>query len=158
MNFALGVQHAQPLIGKIQIGCGVDIMKSKIFLFSMIIVVLLNGCATTQGKKASAQMNEFKRSIPTCSGAADCQAKWEAAQFWVVKNSPMKLQTATNVIIQTYNSPKNSRKLAATVTKEPLGNGKYRILINAWCDNWMWPCTPKKMDAQIHFNKYINQQ
>lgn len=126
-------------------------------LVASAFALALNGCATTgQSNANQTKANIFQATIPVCEGAADCQAKWEAAQFWVVKHSPMQLQVTTNVTIQTYNSPKDSLKLAASVTKEPLGNGRYKILINAWCDNWMFSCNPNKMDAQIHFNNYIN--
>jgi hypothetical protein len=125
-------------------------------LVVILFMLAVNGCVTTgQNKAAQAKLNKFENTIPICDGVADCQAKWEAAQFWVVKYSPLKLQTATNVIIQTYNSPKDSLQLAASVTKEPLGNGRYKILINTWCDNWMFSCNPEKMDAQIHFNNYV---
>ena len=126
-------------------------------LVAIAFALALNGCATTgQSNANQTKANIFQATIPVCEGAADCQAKWEAAQFWVVKHSPMQLQVTTNVTIQTYNSPKDSLKLAASVTKEPLGNGRYKILINAWCDNWMFSCNPNKMDAQIHYNNYIN--
>jgi hypothetical protein len=96
----------------------------------------------------------FNQTIPVCQGKEDCQVKWDAAQFWIVKNLKMKLQTTTNVVIQTYSSPRNSLELAARVTKEPMGSGKYKILIHTWCDNFI--CTPRKNSAMIDFNNYVN--
>ena len=71
---------------------------------------------------------------PTCSGAADCNAKWEAAQLFVVKHSDQKIQVATNVLIETYN-PTRSTNIAMRITKEPLGDGAFRIVPEIYCGN-----------------------
>lgn len=80
---------------------------------------------------------------------------WEMAQLWVVKNAGYKIQTATNVLIQTYNATGSRVELAATVTKEPLGQGRYKIVAQLWCDN-IFVCRPDRLDALLDFNRTVS--
>lgn len=91
--------------------------------------------------------------MPFCDNEADCAAKWEAAQAWVATNCGMKIQTVTNVLIQTYGS--DSTKLAATVIKEPKGDGKYNIKASIYCGN-IFGCIPNQWDALQGFQDYVN--
>lgn len=96
----------------------------------------------------------FESSIPICEGEKDCLAKWEAAQLWVAHNAGYKIQTATSVLIETYNATGGSTNLSAQVTKEPLGGGKYQIIAKLWCDN-IFGCTPNAKSALSEFNKKV---
>lgn len=126
----------------------------KVFALASILFIVW-GCAAS--KAIQAKRDQFSTTIPTCS-ESDCKQKWEAAQVWVAKNCGMKIQTISDSIIQTYNPPDNafdSLRLAAQVIKEPLGGGRYRIVITTYCKN-MWGCHPDKWDAAINFNDYLN--
>jgi hypothetical protein len=103
-----------------------------------------------------AMQAEYTNSIPTCEGADDCKAKWDAAQLWVVKNAGYKIQTATDVVIETYNPTESGVELAARVTKEPLGGGKYKILVRLWCNN-IFGCSPNAHQAALAFNKAVGE-
>lgn len=115
----------------------------------------LSGCAALQNPAAQAKRDEIQRTIPTCTSERECTAKWEAAQLWVVKNAGYKIQTATTVLIQTFNATRSSVYLAAQITKEPLGGGKYQFIANVWCDN-IFGCRPDRMDALLDFNRTLN--
>lgn len=116
------------------------------------VIATLNACATaTPSPEVRAQ---FESTIPVCSGEADCKAKWEAAQLWVVHNAGFKIQTATDVVIETYNPTRSSPSLAARVTKEPLGSGQYRIVVSVWCDN-IFGCVPDGWQAATNFNQVV---
>lgn len=121
----------------------------------ILVATLMGGCAITPNPQRQAMMDEINRTIPVCSGTEDCNAKWEAAQLWVVHNASYKIQTATTVLIETYNPAPSSPSLAARITKEPLGGGKYRILVALWCDN-MFGCVPSAYDKAIEFNKAVS--
>ncbi|WP_296643152.1 hypothetical protein [Thiobacillus sp. 65-1402] len=123
-------------------------------LTAVLIAATLSGCATTADPQRQAVLNEINRTIPTCAGADDCNVKWEAAQLWVVHNARYKIQTATNVLIETYNPADSSPYLAARVTKEPLGGGKYRMLVTVWCDNWIG-CIPDQYEKALDFNRTV---
>ena len=121
---------------------------------AIITISLLAGCATSP--EMQAKQAELSRTIPTCSGAADCNAKWEAAQLWVVHNAGWKIQTQSNVLIETYNAVNGSTNIAVRVTKEPLGSGRYQLLVTVWCDN-IFGCHPDSWDAALKFNREIGQ-
>ena len=107
-----------------------------------------------QRAEREALRTQFLKTIPICSGLADCKAKWEAAQLWVVHNAGYKIQTVTDVFIETYSTSPNdfSGILAASVTKEPLGNGSYKILIEIFCAH----CESNVvLVAGINFNKTV---
>lgn len=116
--------------------------------------ISLAGCATSPASDLRENRAEFERTIPTCDGEQDCNAKWEAAQLWVVHNAGFKIQTATNVLLETYNATGGSTSIAARVTKEPLGGGRYKIIVRTWCDN-IFGCTPNTWDAALDFNRKI---
>jgi len=121
---------------------------------AVITTALLVGCATSPERQA--KQAEFSRTIPTCSGTADCNAKWEAAQLWVVHNAGWKIQTQSSVLIETYNAVNSSSNIAVRVTKEPLGGGRYQLLVKVWCAN-IFGCHPDSWDAALKFNQEIGQ-
>lgn len=124
----------------------------KQMLMMVALAVTLIGCA--QNPQRAAMQEEFYRTIPTCSSAEDCNAKWEAAQLWVVHNAAYKIQTVSNVMIETYNPTNASARIGARVTKEPVGGGKYKLVVSIWCDN-IFGCVPDSLDTAIRFNKEI---
>lgn len=123
-------------------------------LIGVMGLILASGCATMPDPQRQAMMDEINRTIPVCSGETDCNAKWEAAQIWVARNADYKIQLATSVLIETYNSTNGSPSIAAKVTKEPLGGGKYRLLVAVWCDN-MFGCVPNAYGKALEFNKTV---
>lgn len=92
---------------------------------------------------------------PECTGAADCQAKWEAAQIFVVHHAGMKLQIVTDVLLETYNPSDYGAELAMRVTKEPLGGGSYRFIAEGWCNNFLG-CEPSAGATVAKFNSTIS--
>ena len=126
-------------------------MKKMVGVMGLILVA---GCATTPDPQRQAMMDEINRTIPTCAGAEDCNAKWEAAQLWIVRNADYKIQTATNVLIETYNPEPHSPSLAARVIKEPMGGGQYRLLVKTWCNN-IYGCTKDIYAKALEFNKAV---
>lgn len=122
-------------------------------LLATCVSLTLAGCAVNPQHSAATQ--EFNRTIPTCDGEKDCAAKWDAAQLWVVKNAAYKLQTVSSVVIQTFNPGRNSVYLAAAVTKEPLGGGRFRLVARMWCNN-LFGCSPDPMMALLQFNREVS--
>lgn len=116
--------------------------------------LLLAGSASAPSAEVQAKRVEFERTIPVCDGEADCKAKWEAAQLWVVHNAGFKVQTATDVLIETYNPGPSDATIATRVTKEPLGGGRYKLVVYVWCNN-IFGCVPNAWDAAINFNSKI---
>jgi hypothetical protein len=128
----------------------------KFFRFtSVFAVVAATACATAVPPERQAKMLEVDRTIPICTSDKDCAAKWEMAQLWVVKNAAFKLQTVTNVLLETYNPTPHSVDFAARVLKEPLGNGKYKLVARVWCDN-IYGCNRDAWDMLLDFNRTVN--
>jgi hypothetical protein len=118
-----------------------------------LALVLLFGCGTSAAVQQARE--EYFRTIPMCSSKPECDAKWEAAQLWAATRLPLKVQTVTNVMIQTYNPPPYGTETAALITKESTGNGAYRFGIRTWCNN-MIQCFPGTWDAALDFNRFVN--
>ena len=132
-------------------------MKLRIFLSlasASVLTTFLSGCAGNSAE-IQAKRAELERTTPVCVDEADCTAKWEAAQLWIVHNAAYKLQTVTNVLLQTYNAEPNSPSIAVQATKEPLGGGKYKIVVSVSCNN-MFGCVPNQWDAALSFNRTVS--
>ncbi|MDX9688819.1 hypothetical protein [Halopseudomonas formosensis] len=115
---------------------------------------LLVGCATTPSPAIQAKRAELEATTPICVDEQDCKAKWEAAQLWIVRNAGFKLQITTDVLLQTYNATGGSPLIAVQATKEPLGGGKYKIVVAISCDN-IFGCVPNQWDAALAFNHAV---
>ena len=127
----------------------------KIACTLLVAIAGLSGCAVQQNPAVQAKIDEIERTIPTCTSEKECTAKWETAQLWVVKNAGYKIQTATTVLIQTFNATGSRVELAAQITKEPMGGGRYQFIAKVWCDN-IFGCSPNRMDALLDFNRTLN--
>jgi len=91
---------------------------------------------------------------PVCS--TDCKEQWERAQLWLVNHAAYKIQTATDVILETYKA--EGGYYTFRVTKEPVGGGKYRIVIRMGCVEGAVPwqnCDPTGSDLTAAFNYYV---
>lgn len=122
-------------------------------------MLFLVGCANlppsqNEVERLSAQAR-VRDSMPTCSNPTECQAKWEAAQIWITRNSAFKIQIATTAVIETYRSVGGSMDMDYRVTKEPQGDGKYIFNLQTHCDNFI-ACNKDPLATIQDFNNYIN--
>lgn len=85
----------------------------------------------------------------------NCKVAWERAQLWINKHSTRKIQTATDVIVQTYNPESGTGRFGFTAVKEPTGDGKYRITLEAVCGESLIGCDPRPEDVVAAFNHYV---
>lgn len=123
-----------------------------------LIALTMIGAATIIGS-ASAPDNtwareQFQETIPVCTGEKQCERMWSAAQIWVAKNAAMKIQVATNSVIETYNSTSWSN-LAVRVIKQPVGEDSYKFEVSTFCkDNTCIGVDP--WVAALDFNRSVN--
>lgn len=138
--------------------------KASKFVVAICIMFLAYGCAAwdqaaweqqqaardqqidAMRKQQAEFLQQFNETIPICNGGQDCKDKWIAAQIWVARNCDMKIQLATDAIIETYASLYDY-ELTARVIKELIGNGRYRIVISTGGKN--------SRAAALDFNRYI---
>ena len=120
---------------------------------TLAVAILAIGCETASPQTQA----EFFRTIPRCTGDLECKARMQAAQLWILHNLPRKIQTISDVFIETYGPGPNSAETAARVVKEPVvGDGQtYKIVITTYCNN-PFGCFPSLWDAALNFNRYVN--
>jgi len=66
----------------------------------------------------------------------------------------MKIQLATDSIIETYNSPYGSLTHQCRVTKEPAPEGGYAIALMIGCANFLG-CNTDPLEEGLDFNRYV---
>lgn len=120
-----------------------------------LAAVVAAGCATSPSPREIQLRREIGRTIPTCETEKECAIKWSAARNWIIQNSGWKLQHVQPDFLETYNAVNSSPRIAVRVTKEPLQDGRQRIVATVWCDN-IFGCNPDKLEALQSFNNYVN--
>jgi hypothetical protein len=122
-------------------------------------MLLSAGCADLREKTAAVlkdmeprtRQARFENSIPECDGEADCAAKWEAARRWVKHNVGLILwTTSTPDVIRMY-----TPEMKVTVTKEPTGSEKFRIVMSIACYLSLGSCNGWGVAPPIEFNKAV---
>lgn len=124
----------------------------KKIIVSMLAVISFSGCATMSPETRAKLDSIASEPAPTCSGQL-CQEMWSRAQIWITKNAAMKLQIATDSVLQTF-GPGTNPFYQMTATKEALGEGKYRIQMDLACGN-IFGCMSKSEDVKNIFHHYV---
>ena len=89
--------------------------------------ILFQGCGGGMTPQLKSNITSLSSSSVVCSN--ECTLEWDRAEFWINKHSKLKIQTITKNTIVTYN-PYKGKQFGFSLTKEPLGGGKYRISTN----------------------------
>lgn len=120
----------------------------------LLAALTLSACATTTPPENTGPTFEQKyaASQPVCYTDQQCDAMWDAAQLFVLKNSGMKIQISNDVVIQTFGS--TSLRIAATVTMEPHVGDAKKLVYVAGCGN-IFGCAVNPRDLMLRFNKEI---
>jgi hypothetical protein len=115
-------------------------------------------CAIALGAVACVHATPLSLGPATGTGPvvcdSGCASEWQRAQLWVAKHSRWKIQTATDVLLQTYNPSGYEPTYGFTATKEPLVGGKYRISLAMDCGNPLG-CDSRREDIQAAFYYYV---
>jgi hypothetical protein len=108
------------------------------------------GCASTP-QQASAPPPP----LITCQTGADCDAKWSRAIGWLANNSAWKIQSQSDLLIQTFNSINDSPSPGFTVTKVATGQpGTYEINFAGGCANLLG-CIPSVAESRASFAAFV---
>lgn len=118
-----------------------------------VAITLASGCAANKPKLSSELQYELDTPL-YCDDEKSCKTLWERATYFVNSNAGFKLQIQNDTVIETYNPVQNSPKLAFSISKEPLGNGKYQIWTKAWCAN-IFGCQPNQYEATAKAKRYM---
>lgn len=117
-----------------------------------VLTTVVAGCATAPKLTA-----DLQRELDTplyCENDAECKVMWERATFFVNSNAGFKIQIHNDSIIETYNPSEYSPSLAFSISREPLGGGRYQIWTKAWCAN-MFGCQPNQAEAIARAKQYM---
>jgi hypothetical protein len=132
-----------------------NFMKSS---FAILSITAASFCLSACASSTSAELQtalEPAASVGTsveCDGG--CKLEWERAQLWLGKHAPTKVQTTTDILLQTYNPPGNNAWYGFSITKEPLGGDRYKISADLACAN-MIACSPKAVDVRNALLYYV---
>ena len=67
-----------------------------------------------------------------CKGPASCDKAFALAQIFMNANADMKIQVATNTIVETYN-PTDAGKVGMKIVKQPLSGDEAEVRLTATC-------------------------
>ena len=94
-------------------------------------------------------------SVPVlCTSKTQCDAFWQRAQAWVANNSGYRMQTITDIVIETYGPLSSQTGLAFRITKVPDDKEGARIFVLPLCGN-VFGCSPTPTDAAIAFKRFV---
>lgn len=127
------------------------IHENRKILYIVSLLLILVGCASHDLKSALHPAENIGESV-ICD-ETNCKEQWERAQLWLASHSKMKVQIATDVLLETYNPP-NYWDYGFTITKNPIGGEKYEINMKPSCPNFLG-CSPKPDKVKKAFYYYI---
>jgi hypothetical protein len=118
-------------------------------------IATIGGCATNKVPvDLSPELKDEYEKPLHCFDADECKLMWDRATFFVNTNAGFKIQIHNDNLIQTYNPSQYSPALAFSISKEPLGDGSYRIWTKSWCDN-AFGCKPNQIEAIARAKRYM---
>lgn len=124
----------------------------KFFPFVLGAVIFLAGC---QGSALNLKDDAlFQQTIPVCSTDEECETLWNAARQWVKKATPQGLEIDTAEHLQTRPADDESFlwETDITVSKVPMGEGRYQIVMEVWCNTAINSCNSERQ-LMRQFNK-----
>lgn len=106
------------------------------------LAVLLTGCAVNRSANLTPELQNALDTPLYCNNASECKLMWERGIYYVANNSKWRVVAETSNLIETERPYKNYYALAYSITREPMGEGRYRIATAAWCGLQDWVCRP----------------
>lgn len=125
-------------------------------LATLSLAVLLTGCAF--GPRTANLTPELQNALDTpliCSTASECKLMWERGIYYVANNSKWRVVAETSNLIETEHPYTNYYALAYSITREPMGDGRYRISTRAWCGLKDWKCRPHADEGLARAKYYM---
>ena len=123
---------------------------------SAAMLILTGECATAPAL-SPAEMAELRQPVE-CADKPTCDRYWQRAQVWIARNSRYRIQTANDVLIQTFGPGGSTTDLAFSLVREPVGAaGASLISITAGCDN-IFGCFPDSASAVRDLKAFIVAQ
>src|SRR5881409_229222 len=112
---------------------------SRYELLLTAVLAFLSSCSQMPSSEL-ATTPESKEPV-LCTNKTQCDLYWQRAQGWVANNSGYRLQTITDVVIETYGPLSTQTGLAFRITKVPDDKDGARIYVLPGCAN-VFGCSP----------------
>ncbi len=127
--------------------------RKFISIFTLLAAAtLIPSCAISP--ETQAKMDEFARTIPSCSSAAECERKWAAARQWTVQNSDFMIQGESDTRIYASSNIISQSGIGVVVNRVTTNSGDYQIVADLECFS-AYTC-PEILDLKIDFNRTVN--
>ncbi|MBT3530361.1 MAG: hypothetical protein HOF74_01805 [Gammaproteobacteria bacterium] len=120
-------------------------------LLGLAMATAISSCAVSP--ETQAKMDEFNRTIPSCSSSADCGAKWDAARSWTEENSSFVIQGDSDTRIFASSTLTTQSGLGVVVYREESTTG-FNIVVDIECFS-AYGCS-NLWDKKVEFNRTIN--
>ena len=122
---------------------------------SQLLVALALGACASKPTPSVADIGDATEPL-VCEGPAQCQAAWRLAQLWVVSNSGLKIQLATDVVIQTLPGDQFTTLRNYTITRRPIDAQRESITFASACQNIVG-CRGNEIEIAANFKRYIRE-
>lgn len=126
--------------------------KSSSAVLLWVALLMLSGCSQVRFSEPAANPEAAEPVL--CATASQCEIYWQRAQAWVANNSPYRLQTVTDAVIETDGPTPTQTRLAFRITKVPDNTGGARIYAVAACSN-VYACSPTPTEAIAAFKRFV---
>lgn len=125
----------------------------KEILICLSAAVLLSGCASFFEYKPYVEKVTILEPDAECGNKMQCEAMWVASRRWVNDHIRWRIKDMADGYLETYGAPAGSIYPSARVTREPVGDDKYRFVLELFCQgSWCGD----QLAAEEGFKKYVN--
>lgn len=129
--------------------------RSNYFLrFSLVAFASLILLSCAVNPETQAKMDEFARTIPSCSNDADCASKWAIARQWTVENSDFNIRGESDTRIFASSNIISQTGIGVVINKVSSGSNRYQIVADLECFS-AYSC-PELWDLKVDFNHTVN--
>lgn len=128
-----------------------NLMRIVNIISAGLTALLVSSCAISP--ETQAKMDEYDRTIPSCSSESDCQPKWSAARAWVLQNSDFGIRGESAERIMATSNIISTSGLGVVVDRVS-ANGGYQITVDLECFS-AYGC-PNIWDTKLDFNRTVN--
>lgn len=111
--------------------------------------------AEAQRREAEELVAVARGSRVTCANEVECRKAFSLAQIFVSTKTDMKIQLATDTIIETYN-PTEAGKMGAKVIKTPGAGQSAEIVITVTCRECSLPLRRSSYDLMKEFRPFVD--
>ncbi len=126
--------------------------RGSLMILAALCTALLASCAASP--ETQAKMDEFVRTIPSCTTDADCDRKWAAARQWTQANSDFGIRSESGTRIYASSNLISQSGVGVVVTKVTSGSNRSQIIADLECFS-AYSC-PEILDMKLDFNRTVN--